>query len=55
MDKIKIVNKKGIKIKNKLIVNLSYLDYVLKCLDTIKDKRLTSNKLNKKSWLKRLY
>ena len=43
------------KIKNRIIVNLSYMDLVIKCLDTIEDKRLTSNKLNKKSWLKRLY
>lgn len=42
-------------IKNNVIVNLACMDYVLKCLDTIKDKRLTSNKLKRKSWLKRLY
>jgi len=42
-------------IKNKLTVNLAYMGYVLKCLDTIKDKKLTSNKLKRKSWLKRLY
>tara|TARA_R110000868_G_scaffold44930_1_gene149501 strand:+ start:1651 stop:1800 length:150 start_codon:yes stop_codon:yes gene_type:complete len=43
------------RVKNKIIVNLSYMDLVLKSLDLIKDKRLNSNKLNKKSWLKRLY
>lgn len=43
------------RVKNKIIVNLQYLDYVIKSLETIKDKRLNSNKLNKKSWLKRLY
>ena len=43
------------KIKNRIIVNLSYMNLVIKSLDTIEDKRLTSNKLNKKSWLKRLY
>ena len=43
------------KIKNRMIVNLSYMNLVIKSLDTIEDKRLTSNKLNKKSWLKRLY
>tara|TARA_R110002167_G_scaffold341429_2_gene549826 strand:- start:928 stop:1077 length:150 start_codon:yes stop_codon:yes gene_type:complete len=43
------------KIKNKIIVNLSYMNLVIKSLDLIKDKRLNSNKLNKKSWLKRLY
>ena len=43
------------KIKNRIIVNLSYMNLVIKSLDTIDDKRLTSNKLNKKSWLKRLY
>lgn len=43
------------RVKNKIIVNLSYMDLVLKSLDSIKDKRLNSNKLNKKSWLKRLY
>ena len=43
------------RVKNKIIVNLSYMNLVLKSLDLIKDKRLNSNKLNKKSWLKRLY
>jgi len=43
------------KVKNRMIVNLSYMNLVIKSLDTIEDKRLTSNKLNKKSWLKRLY
>ena len=43
------------KIKNNIIVNLQYMDFVIKSLEQIKDKRLTSNKLNKKSWLKRLY
>jgi hypothetical protein len=47
--------KKIKKIKNKIIVNLKYMDFVIKSLETIKDKRLNSNKLNKKSWLKRLY
>ena len=42
-------------IKNKMIVNLAYLNFVLKSLDTIKDKRLVSNKLKIKSWQKRLY
>ena len=40
-------------IKNKMIVNLSYLDLVLKSLDTIKDKRLISNKLKRRSWLRK--
>ena len=43
------------RVKNKIIVNLSYMDLVLKSLDLIKDKRLNSNKLNKKSWLRRVY
>ena len=49
------MNKNFKKIKNRIIVNLSYMNLVIKSLDTIEDKRLTSNKLNKKSWLKRLY
>lgn len=49
------MNKNFKKIKNRIIVNLSYINLVIKSLDTIEDKRLTSNKLNKKSWLKRLY
>jgi hypothetical protein len=42
-------------IKHRMIINLSYMSLVLKSLEDIKDKRLNSNKLNKKSWLKRLY
>jgi hypothetical protein len=49
------MNKNFKKIKNRIIVNLSYMNLVIKSLDTIEDKRLTSNKLNRKSWLKRLY
>ena len=41
-------------IRNKMIINLSYLDLVLKSLDNIKDNKLTSNKLkSKKSWLRK--
>ena len=41
-------------IRNKMIINLSYLDLVLKSLDTIKDKKLTSNKLkSKRLWQRR--
>jgi hypothetical protein len=42
-------------IKNQMVINLGYLNYIIKDLDNIEDKRLTSNKLNKTSWLKRLY
>ncbi len=38
-----------------MIINLSYMSLVIKDIDNIKDKKLNSNKLNKKSWLKRLY
>ena len=50
-----IIDKDFKKIKNRIIVNLSYMNLVIKSLDIIDDKRLTSNKLNKKTWLKRLY
>ena len=43
------------RVKNKLVVNLSYMNLVIKNIDLIKDKRLNSNKLNKKSWLRKLY
>ena len=42
-------------IKKNMIINLSYMSLVIKDIENIKDKRLNSNKLNKKSWLKRLY
>ena len=42
-------------IKKNMILNLSYMSLVIKDIDNIKDKKLNSNKLNKKSWLKRLY
>ena len=38
-----------------MIINLGYMALVIKDIENIKDKRLNSNKLNKKSWLKRLY
>jgi hypothetical protein len=50
-----IIDKDFKRIKNRIIVNLSYMNLVIKSLDIIDDKRLTSNKLNKKTWLKRLY
>ena len=43
------------RLKNKIIINLGYFSYLIKNLENIEDKRLYSNKLNKKSWLKRLY
>ena len=42
-------------IKKNMIINLAYMVLVIKDIENIKDKRLNSNKLNKKSWLKRLY
>lgn len=43
-------------LKDDIIVNLSYMSMVLKGLDSIKDKRLNSNKLkNKRQWLKMWY
>ena len=42
-------------IKKNMIINLGYMALVIKDIENIKDKRLNSNKLNKKSWLKRLY
>lgn len=42
-------------IKADIIINLSHMSIVIKSLDKIKDKRLNSNKLKRKSWLKRLY
>tara|TARA_R100000655_G_C3000062_1_gene194280 strand:+ start:23386 stop:23538 length:153 start_codon:yes stop_codon:yes gene_type:complete len=44
------------KIKEDIIINLSYMRQVLKSLEAIEDKRLNSNKLkSKKTWLSRLY
>lgn len=43
------------RIKNTITINLSYMQLVIKNIEQIKDKKLNSNKLNKKSWLKRLY
>lgn len=42
-------------IKKNMLINLSYMSLVIKDIENNKDKRLNSNKLNKKSWLKRLY
>jgi hypothetical protein len=43
-------------IKSEMTINLSYMQLVLKGLDSIKDTRLNSNKLKtKKQWLKRLF
>jgi len=38
-----------------MIINLEYMTLVIKDIENNKDKRLNSNKLNKKSWLKRLF
>jgi hypothetical protein len=43
------------RLKNKIMINLQYVNLVVKSLETIKDNRLTSNKLKRKSWLKKLY
>tara|TARA_B110000858_G_scaffold26555_1_gene27691 strand:- start:4198 stop:4347 length:150 start_codon:yes stop_codon:yes gene_type:complete len=48
IDRLKII-------KKNMIINLGYMGLVIKDIENIKDKRLNSNKLNKKSWLKRLY
>ena len=48
IDRLKII-------KKNMLINLSYMSLVIKDIENIKDKRLNSNKLNKKSWLKRLY
>jgi len=42
-------------IKSNMIINLEYMTLVIKDIENNKDKRLNSNKLNKKSWLKRLF
>tara|TARA_R110002153_G_scaffold3274_1_gene16078 strand:- start:1613 stop:1762 length:150 start_codon:yes stop_codon:yes gene_type:complete len=42
-------------IKKNMLINLTFMGLVIKDIEGIKDKRLNSNKLNKKSWLKRLY
>tara|TARA_R110000744_G_scaffold36130_4_gene83531 strand:- start:1275 stop:1424 length:150 start_codon:yes stop_codon:yes gene_type:complete len=42
-------------IKTDLILNLAQLNLVIQSIDKIKDKRLNSNKLKRKSWLKKLY
>jgi len=42
-------------IKTEIIVNLAQLNLIIKSMDNINDKRLNSNKLKRKSWLKRLY
>jgi hypothetical protein len=42
-------------IKRNMIINLNYMSLVIKDIENIKDKRLNSNKLNKKTWLKRLF
>ena len=38
-----------------MIINLEYMTLVIKDIENNKDNRLNSNKLNKKSWLKRLF
>jgi hypothetical protein len=42
-------------LKRDMIINLNYMGLVIKDIENIKDKRLNSNKLNKKTWLKRLF
>tara|TARA_R110001632_G_scaffold218952_1_gene348344 strand:+ start:114 stop:275 length:162 start_codon:yes stop_codon:yes gene_type:complete len=42
-------------LKNVMIINLGYLSLVVEGIDNVKDKRLTSNKLKRKSWLRKLY
>ena len=48
IDRLKII-------KKNMMINLSYMSLVIKDIENIKDKRLNSNKLNKKSWLRKLY
>jgi hypothetical protein len=48
IDRLKII-------KKNMLINLSYMSLVIKDIENIKDKRLNSNKLNKKSWLRKLY
>ena len=42
-------------IKNVMIINLGYLSLIVDGIDNVKDNRLTSNKLKRKSWLRKLY
>ena len=42
-------------IKRNMMLNLNYMSLVIKDIENIKDKRLNSNKLNKKSWLRKLF
>ena len=48
IDRLKII-------KKNMLINLSYMSLVINDIENIKDKRLNSNKLNKKSWLRKLY
>ena len=48
IDRFKIV-------KKNMVLNVNYMSLVIKDIENIKDKRLNSNKLNRKTWLKMLY